>query len=321
MTLDHLLIWLSARASGSWYQFRAAVEELNCAATGNDSDSDALAPSAFPPHQTVRLNLQRLGHAEFSFSPENMTWRVVPPTVAVRETRSRSIGILCGARAPDLTSRLEELPNDVTWDSLRRTDMPQRLRLIAETPQAIERAAQSLDFHIQPSAPESLLAAIPPIDDPRSRGKASAPTTPGWTIERFVPSSLRWTTQHWGSDRDLEYLDFERAHTDLFRFRMKHQRFYFLRWRSGTFKVPVQVGKYVVLRSRRVRGILQYDRASSLLSVPVTCRPPLLIERALVLCSGCLPTLDNGTRRLVYSVPWKVARLSATLLRQETILQ
>jgi hypothetical protein len=60
MTPNELLLWLSARKQGSWPQFRGAVERLDLM----ESD-EAGQDTALPLHQRVRLNLERLGHAEF----------------------------------------------------------------------------------------------------------------------------------------------------------------------------------------------------------------------------------------------------------------
>jgi hypothetical protein len=97
---------------------------------------------------------------------------------------------------------------------------------------------------------------------------------------------------------------------------MKNQRFYYLRWRGYSYRVPVQIGKYAVMQRRG--EALKYDDTRRALSFPTMFRPPLLIERALVLCSGVLPRFDVATGRLEYSeIPRDVARLGAQLLRQE----
>ena len=318
MSLNDVLTWMSARGRGSWSQFRAAVEELHvepgdCEEGGENAD-DATA-SDLPVYQAVRLNLQRLAHAEFYSSNAEADWRVVPPALAVHNEGDQWVGILCGARPPGLRDRIGR--SNATWESQAARGMPDRIRLVATDLTALETTSRAVGVHVQVKAPVSLLAAIPPVDDPRSRVPAEAPVVPGWTIERFMSSTLRWTTRDRTDNRDLEFRDVHECATGLFRFRMKYQRFHYLRWRRRTYSVPVQVGKYAVLRFRRVRGLLQYDRSRSLLLVPVICRPPLLIERALILCTGLLPSLDKTTGHLEYAVPRRVATFAAGLLRQE----
>lgn len=318
VSLNDLLTWMSARGSGSWSQFRAAVEELHVAPGEDEEDgenADDATASDLPVYQAVRLNLQRLAHVEFYSSNAEADWRVVPPALAVHNEDDRWVGILCGARRPDLRDRIRQ--GAVTWESQAAPGMPDRISLVATDLAALQATARVTGVHIQVQAPVSLLAAIPPVDDPRSRVPANAPAVPGWTIERFVSSTLRWTTRDQADQRDLEFRDVEGCRTGLFRFRMKYQRFQYLRWRARTYSVHVQVGKFAVLRHRRVRGLLHYDPALSVLSVPVSCRPPLLIERALILCTGLLPGLDKATGRLKYAVPREVACLAAGLLRQE----
>lgn len=318
MSLNHLLTWMSARGRGSWSQFRAAVEELHVEpgeSEENGENADDATASDLPVYQAVRLSLQRLAHVEFYSSNAEADWRVVPPALAVHSEGDRWVGILCGARPPKLREQIGK--GVVTWESQPALGMPDCIRLVASDLAGLEAAAEAGGMHIQLKAPASLLAATPPVDDPRSRVPAEAPSVPGWTIERFVSSTLRWTTRDQADERELEFGDVHGSGTGLFRFRMKYQRFHYLRWRGRTYSVHVQVGKYAVLRYRRVRGLLQYDPSRSMLSVPVSCRPPLLIERALIVCTGLLPGLDKATGRLEYAVPLEVARLAAGLLRQE----
>ena len=318
MSLNHLLTWMSARGCGSWAQFRGAVEELHVEPGERDQDgeiADNATASDLPVYQTVRLNFQRLAHVEFYSARAEVDWRVVPPALPVHNEGERWVGIVCGARPPNLRERIGD--GLVTWESQAASDMPDCIRLVASDLARLEAAAEAGGMHIQLRAPASILAAIPPVDDPRSRVSAEAPSAPGWVIERFVPSTLGWTAQNHRNERELALGDVYKCRTGLFRFRMKYQRFHYLRWRGRTYSVHVQVGKYAVLRHRRVRNLLQYDPYRSILSVPVSCRPPLLVERALILCTGLLPDLDKTTGRLEYSVPREIARLAAGLLRQE----
>jgi hypothetical protein len=63
--------------------------------------------------------------------------------------------------------------------------------------------------------------------------------------------------------------------------------------------------------------VLKYDCSRSVLTVPPSCRPPLLTERALILHTGLLPSFNKATSRLEYQVPRELARIAAELLCQE----
>ena len=93
-----------------------------------------------------------------------------------------------------------------------------------------------------------------------------------------------------------------------------HRAFYFLRWSGATFKLPRAVGLYVLLKRSR-QDLLSYDAATQTLRVRAICRPPKLLERALVLCSGVPPPCHAAI--LTYAdVPPDIARHAAYLLRQ-----
>ena len=312
MSANDLLIWMSARMEGSWPQFRSAVEALRveedtgeCGEAGKDTSANDL-----PLYQTVRLGLERLAHVEFTSLASKRRWRTVPPTLAITCSENECVGILCGARSPALCSSLSQLSGNVSVDFQRASGMPDRICLVAPDIDLLSCTGKFLGLHVQLNAPSTLLAAIPAVDDPRSRFPSEPPSTPGWTIHQFSTRSLRW--------QEADPKQIVNARFGLFRFQQRYQRFYFLRWQRRTFEVPVQVGKYAVLRRRGSRKLVWHDRSRGVWSVPVTCRPPPLIERALVLCSGRLPRLDEANGRLEYGhVTPETARMAATLLCQE----
>ena len=79
----------------------------------------------------------------------------------------------------------------------------------------------------------------------------------------------------------------------------------------------INIPEYVVLRRKR-RHVVSYDSKNKVLSVPVSCRPPLLIDRALTLCTGLIPAIEEG--KLKYgSVPKEIAYNALELLRQKLI--
>lgn len=312
MSANDLLIWMSARVEGSWHQFRSAVEALRIEGRGGDSNEagEDITGSDLPLYQDVRLGLERLAHVEFTSVQSDRRWRVVPPTLAITRSRYQYVGILCGARAPGLRTSLLQLSGNVSVDSQSEPGMPDRFCLVSPDIELLDCTGQELGLLVQRSTPNTLLSGIPSIGDTQSWFPAEPPSTPGWTIHQFSATDLQWK----GSNLQ-QVLS---ANTGLFRFQLRYQRFYFLRWRERAFKVPVQVGKYVVLRQQRIRRLVCHDRLRAVLSVPVACRPPLLIERALVLCSGQLPRLNRVTGHLEYSqVTPDIARMSAALLCQE----
>jgi hypothetical protein len=79
------------------------------------------------------------------------------------------------------------------------------------------------------------------------------------------------------------------------------------------------IGKYLILSHRRKR-VLRYDRSKKTLSLPAICRPPLLTERALILCSGfpAIFSLNQNQPILTYrDIPEEVAGMTAEVLDQD----
>ncbi len=304
--MDDLLLWLSAKGAGSWSQFRGAVEELHVQRQASllDDSGGERSGSDLPVYHEVRFALQRLAHIEFRSGDAGLAWRVVPPSVALIPGRD-AFGLLCGARSAALLDRLRSVV-DVEMEPV--DGGPQRIVLRARSETTIAARARELGLHVQESAPLAILCAVPAVRDVSTWSPAEIPEMPGWTVHRFLPSQLQWTA--------IPQDEAARGATALFRFVMKHQRFYYLRWRGRSYKVPVQVGKYAVMGRRHAD--VAYDSDRGVLSVPAVARPPLLIERALILCSGVLPRFAPSSGRLEYArVPRDVVQLAVQLLCQE----
>jgi hypothetical protein len=310
--LDHLLLWLSAKGRGSWSQFRSAVEGLNVQPQGGisaNTDNEerwSTGGADLPLYLQIRFAMERLGHVEFFTQEAEKGWRVVPPVV-VFLADSPERGLLCGARSPDLLTDVRRW-DDVEVSVSEVDGGPQRILLRGPSQEVVAARARALGFHLQKAAPIAILSSVPGVCDSSAWDRTSMPDTPGWSVHRFSASRLQWL--------EVSQADAAKARNGLFRFAMKHQGFYYLRWQGASYQVPVQMGKYAAMRGRR--GILAYDSARRALTVPAICRPPLLIERALVLCSGFLPRFDSTSSRLEYrDIPPDVVRVAAQLLRQE----
>lgn len=313
MSADKLLLWMSARTRGSWSQFRGAVEELHLSDDGaaESVDVDEASDGGLPLYQRLRLNLQRLGHTEFLSSRRGLEWRVTPPSLAIVPQPRGVLAVLAGARSNRLLDRLSAVAGEQLVTS-EAPCCPTIIRLQVEEARQIESVASEAGICVQKDAARALLACVPAVDDPLVRQRAELPAGAGWRIEQFEPRGLRWVQ----AERDAAIA----ARRALFRFTFGYQRHVLLCDRGTCFQIPAQVGKFVVAR-RRHRRLLRYDRAARTLAVPAICRPPFLIERALVLCSGELPRyrrLGQGGGVLEYfEVSDEVAGLAGSLLRQE----
>ena len=317
MNANSLLLWLSARCQGSWQQFRTVVEHLRIA--GELSEDDCLEPEdaddspGLPIYQELRLNLERLAHVEFRAKNCEDGWRVVPPTLAVSPQEKGWLGVLCGARSLKLLSRLDDAASaiELELETIIAPACPDQIRAVAGDHRELATVAQLVGLRFQMHAPSAILLSLPAVDDFAMRSRTELPFGADWSVHRFSSSNLGWIP----ATRE------EAANSagGLFRFIYLYRRHYFYCACGETLRIPNQVGKYIVLRRHR-RPVFQYDSCERKLRLPAICRPPKLIERALILCSGIPPAFDPGTKTLHYfDIPETVADLASKLLRQEIV--
>ena len=306
MKANELLLWLSARCEGSWGQFRAAVDELPAS---DEDDTTTAVDDEFSLHHRLRQSLDCLGHVEFFAHECERGWRVAPPILAARRMNSHFVGILCGARTTEFLNRISGFTDGCQVERTELLAAPDRVRVLADSSELIERLAQVVGVHVQYEAPLAILMHVPRINSPRRESADEFPVGADWTIHEFDARKLRW--------REIKRADVQKARRGLFRFRDRFQtRLYFARRDSATHKVGRGVGIYQALRAIR-RGVLMYSREPQELQLPAICRPPRLLERALALCSGIPPIYEPSTAQLIYhEVPANIAALAAELLLQ-----
>lgn len=313
MSANSLLLWMSARTEGSWPQFTTAVEDLHLPGEGEERHADEaeeLAEGGLSLQNKLRLNLQRLGHAEFWAGAKPREWRIAPPVLAVSDDGETAKGVLAGARSRRLVDRVATMSASPSVTTTTQDSGPDAIVLEGES-KTIRQAASSLGITVQSNAAVQILMALPVIDDRRLWRQDEAPVGTDWRIDRFSATELRWK----GSDRT----DFDTCSFGLFRFRLAHRLHVLLRARGGVYAVPGQVGKYVVLRGHRRRSAI-YDSGARVFSVPAICRPPILVERALISATGLLPRYESGGRGggvLHYTgISQEVALLTSSVLKQ-----
>lgn len=311
MNPNDLLLSLSAKGSGTWSRFRAAVDELQSTedTNGNDEDLDEGASDAnsFPIHHRLRLNLERLAHAEFRRRDCENGWRIVPPALASVEHKNGVSAFLCGARTDLLMEQIKSASEDLDFNMTSQADCPDRIEIGADSNIELKRVAKVVGLRFAPRAGRVLLCAVPPIDDWQLKTVAELPFGGDWEVHQFSARTLGWLSATADEARSVSF--------GLFRFQVRYQPQYYIRARDKEYRLPVQLGKYLVLKRSR-RHVVAYDVDMKTLSVPVSCRPPLLVDRALTLCSGLIPQIESG--RLVYqNVSKATAVTTASLLRQK----
>lgn len=308
MNANELLLWLSARGSGTWDRYRSTVDELQAAEQQDGDAEDAIDQGAgyngFPIHHRLRSILESLGHAEFLRSEGR--WQVVPPTLACITSEDGVLATVCGARTDHLLARMEQAASHLRIERTPQNESPDRIQILAKDASQLQDVSRTSGFLFQPDAARTLLAVIPPVDHWQLQSPAELPSGHDWEVKRFSTSTLGWA--------DARADDARTASFGLFRFAVYSQPHYYLRLKARTLKVPVQVGKYIALRRDR-RKVVQIDHAARTMRMPVSCRPPILVDRALAMCSGLLPHFEGG--QLVYkNVTPDMAFTVRELLRQ-----
>ncbi len=311
MTPNELLLWLSARKEGSWPQFRGAVETLDLASQAEEAESDI----SLPLHLRVCFNLQRLGHVEFDANGCEDGWRVVPPTLALSQHRDKITGVLCGARTPKLISNIGQTSGGLSTERTPQPDCPDIIRFHAPEIPALSELAAQAGISCQIDAPTVLLSHLPSVDCLTAWQRGSLPNVGrDWDVKQFT---IERRVTRW---RPVTIQEANATEAQgLFRFTRFQIPQYFLREGNETIRLPGQIGKYHVL-FRRQRRVLKYNRKERRLTLPAIYRPPLLTERALILCSGFPPAFSVVRDRptLEYcDIPEEVAGMTAEVLKQD----
>jgi hypothetical protein len=300
---DELLLWLSARREGSWGQFRSAAEEILSGADGTRSNGRAVS------YQEMRFALEQLGHVEFEGRDGEGGWRIAPPVLAVSRQPENFIGIMCGARSPQLIARVRSA-SGADCEILPSKFHPSVVRISARELGPLSQVAANAGLGFQPDTPVRILSCATRVERLAGSRPAQLPFGCDFEVSRFVVvrAGCRW----------LASSDAEAAHEPdgLYRFVRFQIPEYYLKQGMRVLKVDGQTAKFFLLAQRR-RQVLRYDRLSHTLSVPGICRPPLLIDRALALCTGYPATYEPGKRMLTYAgIGEDIAGFAASLLSQ-----
>jgi hypothetical protein len=310
MNYDLLLTYLSEKGRGTWEEFKAVWSWLG-------GENDDRAGKAWIAAQ----RLSALGHIEVAWD-EDKEWAVAPPILTMIP-RSGGRALLTGARTRylcevvredgDLLARgaLDEAAEglDLWVDIWVQTTGPSTVMLCCKSHNDADRLASELGIEYTFSASTRLSAILPQLSSFVSLWRpGSLPR--GLDVERFDIDSLFW--------KDVE----DTLEPGLYRCNTYSRTEHAINGPTGWFRVPMEAGKYEVLRWEG-RSVLRYMEANGSLMVGSGASLPPLQNRAAVLCSGRLPFLaKNGTSSwLVYeNVDFEIAERIAKSLSQELVL-
>ena len=286
--MNDLLLWMSARHSGSIGSFRSKITELGL----NHGRSNS---------HIIQWNLEKLGHAEFAKAPSGTGWRIAPSILAASDPKRSPSGFLCGARTPALLDRLRSA--DIQACRQIQSDGPDTIEFKAPSALALQDFAARAGIEVQWNAPRAILACCPPPKE-QLLAPAELPIG-GWEVSRFSKSGLAWVPSSMGRVQS--------AVAGLFRFRSKYETKHVLIESGSPFSVEPAMGKFRILTKRHCP--LSYAISRGALQIRASCRPPTLVERALILCSGTLPVFENGLLTYTRIEP-AIAASVASLLGQ-----
>jgi hypothetical protein len=303
---NELLLWLSARREGSWGQFRSAAEEILSDADGTPANGRAA------PYQEMRFALEQLGHVEFEGRDGEGGWRVARPVLAVSRQPENFIGIMCGARSSQLIARVRSA-GGAGCEILQSEFHPSVVRISACELGPLSQVAADAGLGFQADTPVRILSCAARVEHLAGSRPALLPFGSDFEVSRFVVgrAGCRWVAS---SDAEAAY-----GGDGLYRFIRFQIPEHYMKQGGRVLKVDGQTAKFFLLAQRR-RQVLRYDRLSRTLSVPGICRPPLLIDRALALCTGYPAAYEPGKRMLAYKgIGEDIAGFAASLLSQNGI--
>ena len=277
---DILLEWMSFRGSGRV----------------NDLPADLFAGDS--AHRVVE-SLAVLGHVEFV---DNHVWRVAPPVLACLPVDGAPYdAVLCGTRTAEFLSRLRAACDEhgVEVVASRTGDQPELVRVSSPAQSVLSEVADGVGLILQRSAAFTLLACTPTAQDwprtpcPMVSGRVDA-------VRRFSRSRLRWVSS--------TLVEARASQSGFFRIKRDWDSVSVLKvGRRDSAYIDDRVGRLIVAANMRVAS---WDAETRIFSVPKQLFPPRVIARALALCTGTSPYVDDASQRICFpGVPPDVLKM------------
>jgi hypothetical protein len=313
---DRLLYALSARSELGWSSIKRIFDSLYEA----DGVVTDVTPLRYRRADVVRT-LDSLGHVEFYPRQGQVKAVVACPAIALLPGRGLPTAVVVGARSPSSVEQLRvtakqrgvilKVQSQVCDPRLH----PSRISLIADDLEQLLALSEMQGLHCANSPVAwSILQATASLDDylttlvPEHLGGIN------WEREDFDPDALYFKRYRREDGTLLSRYTHATRRTRLHIF-----------YRDGVGSViDPDWGRFALLHAVS-RNVLSYDAELFRFAVPVTIPLPKLFARALCLCSGLVPAVENQTplqqthgimARVYDRVPLHIAKLVAEKLGQ-----
>ncbi|RUO53488.1 hypothetical protein [Pseudidiomarina homiensis] len=248
------------------------------------------------------LNLSDLGHIDIEFDSNNFRlkrWSIAPTTLVVTES---NFAFLAGYRSTNLVEQLSKELNE-----FQRKDFQQELGPDVIGWQLGKTEGEELEYRLHKEGCRLQIPVIKASDAILAQHLPSITTMiaempkislgPDEVVEKYDVKKNQWIKSQFDNSTG------EGAYRGLF-----NGRTYFYNDENRICRaMPCELAKL----SAALKGdmqIISYDEVTEELSSLVGCPPPLLYRRALVACSGQLPT-KIGTKSVFRHIPKQIASI------------
>ena len=267
---DLLLEWMSFRCHGRLNELPAEL-------------------MAGPPRRMLD-DLSMLGHIEM---PNASSWQVAAPVLAglASDESEMPAAILCGARTPAVTGRVASACGTV-GAQLNLAPIPNRPSRICVTAPSLSHLVEVggvAGIPFQNNAAYTLLACLPGIRDwPRQPCQMVGGRVE--TVRRFSGSRREWI--------ESSLSEANAVRRGFFRIKRDYDWVSILKSSPSDFAyIEDRAGRLFMASKLRLAS---WNGATRSFSLPVELYPPMLIARALALCTGTLPQFDWPARRISF---------------------
>ena len=279
---NRLLFAISVRGRMTWAQFCEAVDLLAPPSSRHLHENGGAAT-----RRCLLQSLQALGHCDALYEEGNSTIVVTPPSACRLPKAGLPLAVLTGARYPQTKEQLIQATRKRGREGrLSILPYPGPLGLLPDT------------ILIESDSEEAMTSFFADLQIPYSA------IAPAWTMVNWSGTLSEFAEiLDYRIPENLNYPRYDFCIQSLYFSRSKDNSFpRFTRYRNPTTGLPHHIyfrdtfgaevdlnwGRFLILRSKEI-VVTAYDEKRFRLCVPVKTPLPVIVSRALCLCSGKPP--------------------------------